>query len=63
MLVLSRKRNESICLPDLDLKITVLEIVGGKVRLGISAPDNVDIIRDELTWPDRRAAAGVCDHE
>lgn len=47
MLVLSRKLNESIIISD-DIKITVVKISGGVVRLGIDAPKEVPIVRSEL---------------
>lgn len=48
MLVLSRKVREQIRLPGLDVVVTVLEVRGGKVRLGITAPDEVAVVREEL---------------
>lgn len=48
MLVLSRKVNESIAMPDLGIEITVLRIDVDKVRLGIVAPDCVHVYRDEV---------------
>ena len=48
MLVLSRKVREQIRLPGLDVVVTVLEVRGGKVRLGIAAPDEVAVVREEL---------------
>ena len=47
MLVLSRKRNESIVI-DGSIVITVVEIRGDKVRLGIVAPREVPIHRQEI---------------
>lgn len=47
MLVLSRKNNESIVIND-DLIVTVVEIRGDKVRLGIEAPKNVPVHRKEV---------------
>lgn len=47
MLVLSRKKNESIIVDDA-IVITVLEIRGDKVRLGIEAPKSVPIHRSEV---------------
>lgn len=47
MLVLSRHENESIIIGD-DIKITVIDIRGDKVRLGISAPTNVPVHRQEV---------------
>ena len=47
MLVITRKPNETICLGD-DITITVLDIVGSTVRLGIQAPAEVPIYRHEI---------------
>jgi carbon storage regulator len=47
MLVLSRKKNESIIIND-DITVTVIEIRGDKVRLGIEAPKNVSVHRREV---------------
>src|SRR2546423_1669132 len=46
MLVLSRKKNESIVINN-DIVITVVEIRGDKVRLGIVAPKDVPVHREE----------------
>lgn len=48
MLVLSRREGESIVVPDCRIEIVVREIAGDKVRIGIHAPDNVDIYRQEV---------------
>ncbi|HEV3146016.1 MAG TPA: carbon storage regulator CsrA [Gemmataceae bacterium] len=47
MLVLSRKKNESIVINN-DITITVVEIRGDKVRLGIVAPKDVPVHRQEV---------------
>ncbi len=47
MLVLSRKKNESIVINN-DITITVVEIRGDKVRLGIVAPKEVPVHRQEI---------------
>jgi carbon storage regulator len=47
MLVLSRKKNESIVINS-DVVITVVEIRGDKVRLGIVAPKDVPVHRQEV---------------
>ncbi|MDR3639271.1 MAG: carbon storage regulator CsrA [Isosphaeraceae bacterium] len=47
MLVLARKRNESIIIGE-DITVTVLEIRGDKVRLGIAAPGEVSVHRQEV---------------
>lgn len=46
MLILTRNPNESIII-DNDIKITVLNHPKGQVRLGIEAPDDVEIWREE----------------
>ncbi|MCS7023023.1 MAG: carbon storage regulator CsrA [Gemmataceae bacterium] len=47
MLVLSRKKNESVIINN-DIVITVIEIRGDKVRLGIVAPKDVPVHREEV---------------
>lgn len=47
MLVLSRKENERIKLGD-SITVTVVRVTGDKVRLGIEAPANVLVLREEL---------------
>jgi carbon storage regulator len=47
MLVLSRKKNETIVIGD-EITVTVVDIRGGIVRLGIDAPTDVGIVRGEL---------------
>jgi carbon storage regulator len=47
MLVLTRKPDQSIMIGD-DIKISVLSVVGEKVRLGIHAPSDVPVFRTEI---------------
>jgi carbon storage regulator len=47
MLVLSRKKNESIVIDD-NIVITVVEVRGDKVRLGIQAPKEIPVHRSEV---------------
>ncbi|AUG56254.1 carbon storage regulator CsrA [Acetivibrio saccincola] len=47
MLVLTRKRNESIVVGD-NIEITVVDIQGDQVRIGINAPKSVSIHRKEI---------------
>ncbi|UQD53400.1 carbon storage regulator [Bacillus methanolicus] len=47
MLVLSRKIKESIMIGD-DIEITIVAVDGDQVKLGISAPKNIDIHRKEI---------------
>lgn len=65
MLVLSRLKEEVVCIGD-DVRITVIRVENGRVRLGFEAPPGVQITRAELaplpdagpmdTPPDRMAA-------
>ena len=66
MLVLSRKKNESIVINN-DITIVVVEIRGDKVRLGVEAPKEIPVHRQEVyeaikrnesSEPDRAGAAG-----
>lgn len=47
MLVLSRKESERIKLGD-DIVLTIVRVAGDRVRLGIQAPPNLLILREEL---------------
>ena len=47
MLVLSRREEESIFIGD-NIKITVLEIRRGQVKIGFDAPKELNIVREEL---------------
>lgn len=54
MLVLTRKSGQTIMIGE-DVEITVLSIAGEKVRLGIRAPRNIPVFREEVAAaaPDR----------
>ncbi|HOW72471.1 MAG TPA: carbon storage regulator CsrA [Phycisphaerae bacterium] len=61
MLVLSRQRDQTIMIGD-DIEITVVDIRGDKVRLGINAPSEVPVHRKEVYEAikrENRAAASV----
>jgi carbon storage regulator len=69
MLVLSRKKNESIVINN-DITIVVVEIRGDKVRLGVEAPKEVPVHRREVydaiqraNAPDTAADAGALKDE
>ena len=47
MLVLSRKKSESIIIDD-DTEVTIVEILGKKVKLGIVAPKEKEVHRKEI---------------
>jgi carbon storage regulator len=57
MLVLSRKFGESIVIGD-SVTITVIDVKGDRVRIGINAPAEVPVHRDEVQ---RKIQAGLCD--
>ncbi len=61
MLVLSRRRNQTIMIGD-DIEVTVVDVRGDKVRLGITAPKEIAVHRKEVYDAIRRenkAAAQV----
>ena len=47
MLILTRKQNESVIIGD-DIKVTVISDRHGQVKLGIEAPEDVPIWREEI---------------
>lgn len=57
MLVLHRKKHEVIALPGLNVRIIVLGVERGKVKLGVEAPDDVNVVREELLARTPEAAA------
>ncbi len=61
MLVLSRQRDESIIVGD-NVQITIVDIRGDKVRLGIEAPPHISVHRKEVfdaIQRENRKAAGI----
>jgi len=56
MLVLSRKESERIRLGD-SIVVTIIRVSGDKVRLGIEAPPDVLVLRDELKPHEQEATA------
>ncbi len=59
MLVLSRKKQQSILIGD-DIEVTVLEVNGSRVQLGISAPREVIVRRSELLESKPQAVTFRC---
>jgi carbon storage regulator len=47
MLILSRKTDEKIVIGE-DITVTIIEVRGDQVRIGISAPKNVKVYREEV---------------
>lgn len=59
MLVLSRKETQRIRVGE-SVVVTIVKIAGDKVRVGIEAPDDVLVLRDELeTWDPGMAGPGA----
>ncbi len=64
MLVLSRKPQEKIVFPNLGITLEIVRIAGGKVRVGIQAPDGVPILRGEIALrPDESDAINFASNE
>ena len=57
MLVLTRRINERILIGD-DIVVTVLEVHGDQVRLGIDAPREIKVFREEVLTRDQAAPRG-----
>lgn len=47
MLIITRREGETIVI-DHDIRVTVLAVKGGQIKIGIDAPEDVDIVREEL---------------
>jgi len=58
MLVLSRKESQRIRLGD-SIVITIVKISGDKVRIGIDAPSDVLVLRDELEPREQSSASSL----
>jgi len=58
MLVLTRKSNQSIMIGD-EIEVSVLSVMGEKVRIGIQAPQRVPVFRKEIYLEIHREATGV----
>ncbi len=54
MLVLSRKVGEKILVGD-DVAITVVRVAQGSVRIGVEAPDDMVIVREEIRTASKQA--------
>ena len=60
MLVLTRKSNQSIMIGD-DIEVSVLSIMGEKVRIGIQAPRDVPVFRREVYLEIQQERGGLGD--
>jgi len=62
VLVLTRKPNQSIMIGD-EIEISVLAIMGEKVRIGIDAPRSIPVFREEVYLEIKNDEAGAADAE
>ena len=59
MLVLSRKIQEQILIPGLNIRLTILSVGKNRVQLGIEAPKGIQITRPEVN----SRTVDVCEHQ
>ena len=62
MLVVSRKKSEKIVIPALDITIVVTRISGDQVHIGIEAPKNIEVHRQEV-WDEIQRERAAADGE
>ncbi len=62
MLVLTRKSNQSIMIGD-EIEVSVLSVMGEKVRIGIQAPQSIPVFRREIYLEIHREAGASPDHD
>jgi carbon storage regulator CsrA len=58
MLVLSRRPHQSVVFPSLGVSVQVLRVAGQTVRLGVEAPRDIPVLREELDRPGPRPPGG-----
>jgi carbon storage regulator CsrA len=68
MLVLNRRKNQRVLFPNVGISVEVIKVGGRTVRLGIEAPRDVRVVRDELAYRELPADAAAepplpTDHE
>ena len=61
MLVLTRRKDQKVLFPNLGIAVEVIDISGRQVRLGIDAPQQVRVLRDELMSTDEPLLSFVDD--
>lgn len=52
MLVLTRREKEKIVFPEVDIAVELVSVSRSRARIGISAPDGIRVLREELTTPE-----------
>jgi len=63
MLILSRRTGESLIIDDRKITITILSVKGNQVRIGIDAPKDISIHREEIYKRIQDAIAGDDDED
>lgn len=63
MLVLSRKKQQSVLFPNLGISVEILRVKGNAVRVGIDAPKDVNILRGELADDDAIRSASAAERK
>lgn len=63
MLVLTRRPGEQIVLPGVAVRFTLLSVAGGRIRIGVEAPREVEVIRGELQAPVLAGSTAVSNSE
>jgi carbon storage regulator len=58
MLILTRRAGEALRIGD-DIEVTVMAVSGSQVRIGINAPRNIAVDREEIAERKRRERAGL----
>ena len=61
MIVLSSRQHDKIAFPDFDTTVEIVALQSGTVRLGIDAPENVRVLRDNL--PERNGGQAATLHQ
>ena len=62
MLILTRRINESLVIGD-DVTVTILGVKGNQVRIGVDAPRDVSVHREELTHKDNETPTSRADKD
>lgn len=64
MLVLTRRKGETLVIDDV-IRVTVLNVAGNQVRIGVEAPKDIEVHREEI-WEkiqdERESFEGIGDH-
>ena len=62
MLILTRRINESLVIGD-DITVTILDVKGNRVRIGVDAPRDVSVHREELAHKGNETSTSLADKD